>query len=512
MGRCGGCGHWNTLVESVIGGEAPVSPATPTAPSATHRAAVPLAELDDQSCEPLATGIDEFDRVLGGGLVPGSITLVGGEPGVGKSTLLTQVTAAWARRYGTALSISAEESPQQVSARFTRIAAADGAGDSGEPAGQGVHIGGDCNIDGVLGDIATLRPQLAVVDSIQTVFDPALSSAPGSVAQVRQCSHRLAVAARQFNCAIVLVGQVTKDGSLAGPRVLEHLVDTVLSFDGERELGLRVMRALKHRFGPTGELGVFEMTSTGLVTIDDPSGRMLVDRQVDVAGSAVAVTIEGRRAVVLEMQGLVVGTTAPNPRRSATGFDSKRLAMLLAVLDKQMGHGIGMSDVYLSVVGGLRVQEPGSDLAAAAAIVSSALEQALAPDVVAIGEIGLAGELRSAAGVERRVNEAARLGFKRAVVPASDAGIEASIPLVGASNVVEALTALGLETGVVARPVGQDRTAAFDDLLLDRAGYSPGPQWGHEPGFAMGDTAFDNGDRPPMRLVTENESPTADGW
>lgn len=470
LGRCNGCGNWNTLVESLIGGDAPAAVSATAAPGARHQPAVPLGELDETACSPMATGIEEFDRVLGGGLVAGSITLVGGEPGVGKSTLLSQVTAAWADKYGVALSISAEESPQQVSGRFRRL----GLG------GEGVHVGGDCNINGVLADLALLRPKLAIVDSIQTVFDPELSSAPGSVAQVRQCSHRLAVAAREYGCAIVLVGQVTKDGALAGPRVLEHLVDTVLAFDGEREMGLRVLRALKHRFGPTGELGVFEMTGQGLVTVDDPSGRMLVDRLIDVAGSAVAVTIEGRRAVVLEMQGLTVPTQAPNPRRSAQGYDQKRLAMLLAVLDKQMGLGIGMADVYLSVVGGLRVNEPGSDLAACAALVSSFLEDPLPGDVVAIGEVGLAGELRSASAVERRLHEAARLGFRRAVVPRSDAEIDAPIEVVGAADLVAALEALGLRAGecqpvprgggrAPATPVGRVGPDPFRDLLLDRS-------------------------------------------
>lgn len=451
MGRCHGCGHWNTLVESVIGGQAPAGPSATSAtpkPTPGHQPAVPLADLDDKHCVPLETGIAEFDRVLGGGLVPGSITLVGGEPGVGKSTLLSQVTAAWAERYGTALSVSAEESPQQVSARFRRLGLS----------GDGVHVGGDCNINGILADIATLNPRLAIVDSIQTVFDPELGSAPGSVAQVRQCSHRLAVAAREYDCAIVLVGQVTKDGALAGPRVLEHLVDTVLSFDGERELGLRVMRALKHRFGATGELGIFEMTGAGLVTVDDPSGRMLGDRQVDVAGSSVAVTLEGQRAMVLEMQGLTVSSGMPNPRRSAQGFDQKRMAMLLAVLDKQLAAGFQDADVYVSVVGGLRVNEPGSDLAMCAAVMSSLLGQALPADVVAIGEVGLAGELRSASALERRLTEAARLGFKRAVVPVSDAQVQAPIQIVGASNVSEALRTLSLDL------THQERSSDFDQM------------------------------------------------
>lgn len=434
IGRCGGCGNWNTLIESVIGGHAPGS-ITPNANQlAGHRPAVPLGELDEMACVPFETGIKEFDRVLGGGLVAGSITLVGGEPGVGKSTLLTQVTASWAERHSTVLSISAEESPQQVSGRFARLGLS----------GERVHVGGDCNIDGVLTDLASLRPGLAIVDSIQTVFDPALSSAPGSVAQVRQCAHRLSLAARRHNCAIVLVGQVTKDGSLAGPRVLEHLVDSVLSFDGERELGLRVLRALKHRFGATGELGVFEMTGEGLVTVDDPSGRMLVDRQTDAAGSAVAVTIEGRRAVVLEIQGLLVDSDTPNPRRSATGFDQKRMTMLLAVMQKHQRHNLAKKDAYLSVVGGLRIAEPGADLGVCAAVASSLRDDPIPEDMIAVGEVGLAGELRSAAGIDRRLAEAARLGFRRAVVPMSDARTDSALQVIGASTLAEALDRLDM--------------------------------------------------------------------
>lgn len=437
VGRCSGCGHWNTFVESIIGGDAPgVSggQATAVASVVDNRPAVLLSELDDLAVQPLATGIDEFDGVLGGGLVPGSITLVGGEPGVGKSTLLTQVSASWATNRGEVLVVSAEESPQQVSARFARL-------DLGDAP---VHVGGDCSIDSILADIAKLRPGLAIVDSIQTVFDPALGSAPGSVAQVRQCAHRLAVAAREFSCAIVLVGQVTKDGSLAGPRVLEHLVDTVLSFDGEREVGLRVLRALKHRFGPTGELGVFEMTGAGLSTVDDPSGRMLADRHPDVAGSCVAVTIEGRRSVVLEVQGLVTPTTAPAPRRSTQGFDQKRLSMLIAVLDQRVGLQVNKADVYLSVVGGLKIGEPGADLAVCTAVASAAIGQPLRPDVVMIGEVGLGGELRSAAALDRRLNEAARLGFRHAVVPASDVPDDAPLNAKGAATVYEAFRLMRL--------------------------------------------------------------------
>lgn len=434
MGQCLGCGQWNTLIESVIGPAATVGPATaatsakPRTVTDPSRHAVLLEELTDLQTEPTPTGISEFDRVLGGGLVAGSITVVGGEPGVGKSTLLTQVISSWPKSRGAALAVSAEESPQQVSARFTRLEL-----DTTE-----VHVGGECDINSVLADIERIEPGLVVVDSIQTVFDPELSSAPGSVSQVRQCAHRLALAARQYNTAIILVGQVTKDGSLAGPRVLEHLVDTVLAFDGERELGLRILRALKHRFGPTGELGVFEMTGVGLAGVQDPSKRMLADRLRGVSGSAVAVTLEGRRAVLLEVQALSMDVQAPVARRATQGFDQKRFSMLLAVLSKHVGMNMGPRDVYLSVVGGLSIGEPGADLAVCAAIVSSTRERPIPHDLVLIGEVGLGGELRSVSSVERRLSEAARLGFKSAIIPKSDANAKAEIALYPAETLSEA--------------------------------------------------------------------------
>lgn len=434
MGQCLGCGAWNSLVESLIGPNAPAGPQSAATSSKARtkidhsRSAVPLSELAEIETAPLPTHITEFDRVLGGGLVPGSITVVGGEPGVGKSTLLTQVVAHWPKNNTPALTISAEESPQQVSARFTRL----------ELSTDNVHVGGECDINSVLSDIEKIKPGLVVVDSIQTVFDPELSSAPGSVSQVRQCAHRLALAARESHAAIVLVGQVTKDGSLAGPRVLEHLVDTVLAFDGERELGLRVLRALKHRFGATGELGVFEMTGTGLAGVEDPSQRMLADRLRGVAGSAVAVTLEGRRAVLLEVQALSMDSGAPVARRATQGYDQKRFSMLLAVLSKHVGMNMGPRDVYLSVVGGLSINEPGADLAVAAAIVSSTRERPIPSDLVLIGEIGLGGELRSASSVERRLAEASRLGFTSAIIPKSDANAQADIALYPAETLSDA--------------------------------------------------------------------------
>lgn len=443
MGQCQGCGQWNTLEESVIGGAAPGSdlpastnPGAPTAVLGASAQPVSAVSLTAVAADP--TGIGEFDRVLGGGLTPGSVTLLGGEPGVGKSTLLVQVAAAYAASGRKVLYVSAEESVHQVTARLDRMREGTSEGS------DAIWIGGEPHVGRVLADMAELKPDLVIVDSIQTVFDQALTSAPGSVTQVRHCSHLLTRAAKETNIAVVLVGQVTKDGSLAGPRVLEHLVDTVVSLDGDREMGLRVLRALKHRYGPTGELGVLEMTGRGLIEVGDPSTLLLADRHSDVAGSSIAVTVEGRRALVVEMQALVVSPTAPSPRRATQGLDQRRLSMLLAVLERRAGVKASALDVYASVIGGIRVSETGVDLALCCAVASSLHDHPIPSDVVIIGEVGLAGEVRSVPWVDRRLAEAARLGFERAIVPAGSLNDDAPLNTVPVPTLAGAVTALGL--------------------------------------------------------------------
>jgi len=426
-GKCDACGEWNTIVEEPVGAD-PVVIASPAVP------ARPVTEVSALDAHPFPTGIDELDRVLGGGLVPGSVTLVGGEPGVGKSTLLLQVLAEPAKRGATVLYLSAEESAQQVRRRAERLDALH----------DHLYLAAETNLSHVLGNIDELSPSVVVVDSIQTLFDPELSSAPGSVGQVRQCAHRLVTLAKQRNIAVILVGHVTKDGALAGPRVLEHVVDTVLSFEGDRHHALRLVRAVKHRFGSTNELGLFAMGEAGLEAVADPSEMFLADRRPGVAGSVVVPTVEGHRPLVVEVQALVAQSASSHPRRSVTGVDAGRVGLILAVVERRVGLPVLGLDTYAMAVGGARVTEPGADLGLALAIVSSLTEIAVPGDVVACGEVGLGGELRSVAGVERRLVECARLGFHRAVVPRSTPELNVDLEVLRVPSVNAAIQLLGL--------------------------------------------------------------------
>jgi DNA repair protein RadA/Sms len=378
-------------------------------PHTTAEARVPVAltDLTRDAGEATPTGVGELDRVLGGGLVPGSVTLVGGEPGIGKSTLMLQVLAAVARGGRRCLLVSAEESPGQVHGRAERL----------EAVVPNVWMVAETTMAGTEAAVQALQPDILVIDSIQTIWDQAIDSAPGSVVQVRACAHQLALMAKAGGPATILVGHVTKEGALAGPRVLEHLVDTVLSFEGDRHHALRLLRSVKHRFGPTGELGVFEMTGRGLEGVADPAGMFLADRWVGSPGSVVFPSIEGQRPMLVEIQALVVLSPMATPRRSATGFDSGRLALLLAVLDQRAGLSLGRHDVYVSAVGGVRTVDPGADLAVCLALASAITGVPVGDDVVVLGEVGLAGEVRQVAHTPRRLAEAARLGFTRAVLP-----------------------------------------------------------------------------------------------
>ena len=397
---------------------------------------MPIAEVGSDAHGVVPVGLPELDRVLGGGLVPGSVTLLGGEPGVGKSTLLLQAAAALAAGGRRVLYLTAEESPEQVRRRAERLGAL-------RPK---LLVAATGDLPGLLGQVDHARPEVLVVDSIQTVHDPDVASAPGSVAQVRQCASALVEVARDRAMATVLVGHVTKDGSLAGPRVLEHLVDTVLSFEGDRHHALRLLRAVKHRHGSTAELGVLEMGAEGLVPVDDPSGLFLADRQPGVSGSVVVATVEGHRPLLVELQALAAPSTLPAPRRSAEGVDGGRLGMVLAVLGVRAGIAVAGLDVYALAVGGARVVEPGADLGLALAVASSATGVPVAAGTVALGEIGLGGELRQVVQAEVRLREAARLGFERAVVPATTvAPVPAGLELVRVASLVEAIEALGLD-------------------------------------------------------------------
>jgi len=395
---------------------------------------VPIAEVDADEWKARPTGIPELDRVLGGGLVPGSATLLGGEPGIGKSTLLLQVASAVAGSGATVLYVSAEESRQQVRLRAERLAAL-------RPR---LLVVSETSVPNVVAHVADVAPDLLVVDSIQAVHEPELSSAPGTVAQVRECSHRLVREAKARAMATVLVGHVTKDGSLAGPRVLEHVVDTVLAFEGDRHHALRLLRAVKHRFGSTSDLGLFEMGDGGLDAVPDASGLFLADRRPGVPGSVVVPTIEGHRPLLVELQALVMPTSIPNPRRSAQGLDTGRLSMLLAVLHQRAGLHVGERDVYALAVGGVRVVEPGADLALALAVASALTGEPLPADLVACGEVGLGGELRQVAQTGRRLSEAARLGFGRAVVPFSAPMPPPGMQALRAATLAEAVALVGL--------------------------------------------------------------------
>jgi DNA repair protein RadA/Sms len=432
-GRCSACGEWNTLVEDVESSDA-VAVASLAAGMALRPPGVAqrIGEVDALIGRPQATGLTELDRVLGGGIVPGSVTLLGGEPGVGKSTLLLQLLALWP---GRTLYVSAEESAQQVRLRAERLGAVR----------DDLWLLAETSLPNILASIEELQPQLVVIDSVQTIADPELGSAPGSVTQVRGCAHRLVQEAKQRDMSVVLVGHVTKEGSLAGPRVLEHVVDTVLAFEGERHHALRLLRATKHRFGPTNELGLWEMTETGMVGVPDASALFLSDRRPGVAGSVVVPTLEGQRPLMVEIQALTVKVNpGVPPRRSVQGMDNGRLALLLAVIEKRARVSAAQHEVYTSVVGGVRLTEPGSDLGVCLAVVSALTDTPLPSDLVVFGEIGLAGELRQVGHTPRRLAEAARLGFQRALVPITSPPGSSDIVELRASSLPEALQMAGL--------------------------------------------------------------------
>ena len=399
VGQCVLCSQWNTLVEELA--------ATGDVPSIAPPGSKPqlIGDVDPHTSSPQPTGIGELDRVLGGGIVPGSVTLLGGEPGIGKSTLLLQLLAWWP---GRALYVTAEESAQQVRRRAERLA-------SVRP---DLWLLAETSLANVMAAIDQVEPSIVIIDSIQTVFDPALGSPPGSVVQVRGCAHQLVALAKRRGVPVVLVGHVTKEGSLAGPRVLEHVVDTVMAFEGERHHALRLLRATKHRYGPTNELGLFEMAGHGLIGVPDPSHLFLGDRRAGVPGSAVAPTIEGQRPLLVEVQALTTPAPAGVPaRRTSQGIDANRLALVLAVLQQRARIPTHLHDVYASTVGGIRLVEPGLDLATCLAVVSAIVDRPLPPDLVAFGEVGLGGELRQVAHTPRRLSETARLGFTHVIGP-----------------------------------------------------------------------------------------------
>ncbi len=411
MGRCADCGAWNSFVEERAAEPVSAAAAASRYAAGTNPATARLyAEVDIASAARLSTGIDEFDRVLGGGVVPGSLVLLGGEPGIGKSTLLLQAAARFAETCGPVLYSSGEESEHQVKLRGERL------GVGRAP----LYLLSETCLERILEEVARIRPALLIVDSVQTVFSLKLQSAPGSIGQVREAATQMLFVAKGQNIPVFLVGHVTKDGSLAGPKALEHIVDTVLYFEGEHHHAHRIVRAVKNRFGAVSELGVFEMTASGLQPVPNPSALFLAERPVATPGSAVICCIEGSRPILVEVQALVSTSTFGNARRTAIGIDANRVSLLLAVLEKRAGLALLGDDVFVNVAGGMTVDEPAADLGVAAAVASSFRNRPVAPGTAVFGEIGLAGEIRGITQAARRVREAAQMGFTRCLLPAGN--------------------------------------------------------------------------------------------
>ncbi len=431
LGQCPGCGAWNSFAEQ----PAPPRAAKGRRAVAARRGAepIPIAEAAAQSLERVGCGLEGVDRVLGGGLVPGSLALLAGEPGIGKSTLLLQVASALADGSRTALYVTGEESAQQVALRARRI----------EAVRPGLLLLPETSADAIVERLESCEPAVVVIDSIQTMVLEGVDAVAGSPSQVRQVAGRLQHVAKTRGVPVVLVGHVTKDGAIAGPKLLEHLVDVVLALEGEPGHDLRVLRAAKNRFGTVAELALFSMTGAGLEEVRNPSAWLLEDRRVDAAGSVVAVAVEGTAPLLVEVQALVSTTPLGTPRRVAQGFDSGRLALLLAVLERHAGLSFADRDVFVNLVGGLSLREPALDLAVAAALLSSAADRPVPADLAVFGEVGLLGEVRAVSRAADRVREAAALGFRRAAVPARDAAGSLPLPAVAIETVADLPRVLG---------------------------------------------------------------------
>jgi len=403
LGRCPDCGGWNTLIEEAVQGDKKyaLSSGGPSIP-------LPLSKIDTEGNQTrYKTGMVEFDRVLGGGIVPGSLILVGGEPGIGKSTLLLQIANLLSSRYGTVLYISAEESPYQIKLRASRLGALS----------EDLLLVSETNLSAISQHISDIKPKIVIVDSIQTINDYEITSAPGSISQVRECTAQLMRLAKKEETSLFIVGHVTKGGILAGPKVLEHIVDTVLYLEGERYNVYRILRSVKNRFGSTNELGIFKMEEKGLIEVLNPSELLLSEKPNQISGSLVTATFEGSRPILVEVQALVSYSSLGIPRRIATGVDYNRVLLNLAVLEKRMGYSLQSQDVYVSIAGGIKVGEPALDLAIIMTVASSFKDISLDPTLVGFGEVGLAGEVRMVSHAERRIQEAWKMGFKRCILP-----------------------------------------------------------------------------------------------
>lgn len=431
LGKCPGCGGWNTYVEEQ---QEKVSRSVKSGPVSEP---IPISDITSSTEDRVATGNTELDRVLGGGFVPGSVILVGGDPGIGKSTLALQMLSGIGqnpgKNGGDLLYVTGEESPEQVKIRAERTGVSSGK----------ILVLSATSVENIIKEIDTLSPTLAVVDSIQTMYSEDLASAPGSVGQIRECTAKLMQLAKSKGPAVFLIGHVTKEGAIAGPKVLEHLVDTVLYFEGGRDHPYRILRAVKNRFGSTNEIGVFEMTDGGLKEVKNPSEIFLSERPEGASGSVVTPSIEGTRPILVEIQALVSPTSFGMPRRTTIGLDNNRVSLLLAVLEKRAGLQILGQDVFMNVAGGVKIEEPAIDLAITMALVSSFLNKPVDPRAVVFGEIGLAGEIRGVSHIEMRLNEAEKLGFNKCVIPKINldrvASGENSLTLIGVDSVENAI-------------------------------------------------------------------------
>jgi len=411
MGRCPGCGQWNSLVEKILEKNTKKEAAKEIIPP------IPVKEISLEAENRIKTDIEEFDRILGGGIVPGSVILIGGDPGIGKSTLMLQVLNSLSKKGITCLYLSGEESLQQIKMRAERL----------QVDASKLYISIGANLEELLETIKLIKPAVLVVDSVQTLYTDTLSSTPGSVAQVRETAYRLQIMAKQSGISIFLIGHVTKEGLIAGPKVLEHLVDTVLYFEGDTNHMYRILRAVKNRYGPTNEIGVFEMKNTGLHQVSNPSRIFLEQRPEGVSGSVVVPCMEGTRPVFLEIQALVSPSHLGVPRRTTVGVDHNRVSLLVAVLWKRLGLRLGDHDIFVNVAGGIKVDEPAVDLGIVTAIISSLLDKPVDRDVVLFGEVGLAGEVRGVSNPDLRIKEAVKLGFSKCIT--AKTGIETKMTL-----------------------------------------------------------------------------------
>ena len=437
-GKCPSCNEWNTFELQVQAVSAPVKSNTKTTavPLAGAAAPVRISEIDTEAEVRYHTGLKEFDRVLGGGIVKGSINLLSGDPGIGKSTLLLQICEYLGKDYSV-LYVSGEESVRQLKLRAQRLGVESG----------NLYIVSQTDVDTIIHTIMSQKPDLVIIDSIQTMNLAQVSSSAGSITQVRECTSALMRTAKSEEIPMFIVGHVNKDGAIAGPKVLEHIVDAVLYFEGDRNLAYRILRAVKNRYGSTNEIGMFEMIDTGLSEVENPSMMLLSDRPVGVSGTCAACVMEGSRPIMAEVQALVTKTGFGTPRRMAAGFDYNRMSLILAVLEKRAGYFFGMLDVYINIVGGLRLEEPAADLSIALALISSLRDRPLPDNLLAFGELGLAGELRTVSNLVQRLKEAERLGFTKCLVPrqtlkalSSVSGLD-GIEIVGVSNLKQAVAA-----------------------------------------------------------------------